>query len=89
MNREHARNAKGIAFLTHLNIAALHRGLIEGENTMESDRSIRRVVPLLLEPQSQWAPTGERGGRHLALTELIQAASVFPVSRVVEAMELP
>lgn len=47
------------------------------------------LIPLLLEPRSLWAPFGERGGRHLALTELIQAGSVFPVSRVMEAMELP
>jgi hypothetical protein len=43
------------------------------------------LIPLLLEPQSLWAPTGERGGRHLALTSLLEVGSTFPVVRLVEA----
>jgi len=47
------------------------------------------LIPLLLEPQSLWAPFGERGGRHLALDALIEVGTTFPVVRIVEPMEIP
>jgi hypothetical protein len=47
------------------------------------------LIPLLLEPQSLWAPFGERGGRHLALDALVEVGTVFPVVRIVEPLELP
>ncbi len=40
------------------------------------------LVPLLLEPQSLWAPYSERGGRHLALDSLLEPGTVFPVMRI-------
>jgi hypothetical protein len=45
------------------------------------------LLPLLLEPQSLWAPYAERGGRHLALESLLDAGTVFPVVRVLEPFE--
>jgi hypothetical protein len=45
------------------------------------------LVPLLLEPQSLWAPYGERGGRHLAFDSLLEVGAVFPVARIFEPPE--
>jgi hypothetical protein len=45
------------------------------------------LLPLLLEPQSLWAPHGERGGRHLALESLLEVGTVFPVVRILEPLE--
>jgi hypothetical protein len=45
------------------------------------------LLPLLLEPQSLWAPYGERGGRHLALESLLEVDTVFPVVRILEPLE--
>ena len=42
------------------------------------------LLPLLLEPQSLWAPYGERGGRHLALESLLEVGTAFPVVRILE-----
>jgi hypothetical protein len=44
------------------------------------------LLPLLLEPQSLWAPYGERGGRHLALESLLEVGMVFPVVRILEPL---
>ena len=44
------------------------------------------LLPLLLEPQSLWAPFGERGGRHLALESLLEVGTVFPVVRILEPL---
>ncbi len=45
------------------------------------------LIPLLLEPQSLWAPYGERGGRDLALDSLIEPGSAFPVLRIIAPLE--
>jgi len=45
------------------------------------------LIPLLLEPQSLWAPYGERGGRDHAFDELLEVGTVFPVVRIIEAMD--
>jgi hypothetical protein len=44
------------------------------------------LVPLLLEPQSLWAPYDERGGRSHAFDELLEIGTVFPVVRIVEPL---
>jgi len=46
------------------------------------------LLPLLLEPQSLWAPYGERGGRHLALDSLLDVGTVFPVVRILEPLDV-
>ena len=44
------------------------------------------LLPLLLEPQSLWAPWGERGGRKFALDSLLDVGTVFPVVRILEPL---
>jgi hypothetical protein len=46
------------------------------------------LIPLLLEPQSLWAPYGERGGRHLAFRSLLETGTVFPVTRILEPLNI-
>jgi hypothetical protein len=46
------------------------------------------LIPLLLEPQSLWAPYGERGGRHLALGSLIETGTIFPVVRIMKELNI-
>ena len=46
------------------------------------------LIPLLLEPQSLWAPYGERGGRHLALGSMLETGTIFPVVRVMKELNI-
>jgi hypothetical protein len=46
------------------------------------------LIPLLLEPQSLWAPYGERGGRQLAFRSLLEAGTIFPVARLMKELNL-
>lgn len=44
------------------------------------------LIPLLLEPQSLWAPYGERGGRQLAFRSLLETGTIFPVARIMNEL---
>jgi hypothetical protein len=44
------------------------------------------LIPLLLEPQSLWAPYGERGGRDLPFQSLLEVGTIFPVARIPEPL---
>jgi len=46
------------------------------------------LIPLLLEPQSLWAPYGERGGRHLTLGSLLESGTIFPVARIIKELNI-
>jgi hypothetical protein len=55
-----------------------------GTVVVPTRQAAANLVPLLLEPQSLWAPYGERGGRSHAFDELFEIGTVFPVVRIVE-----
>ena len=62
--------------------------LAPGTVVVPLQQAAANLVPLLLEPQSLWAPYGERGGRHLALQSLLVPGEVFPVIRILEPLKV-
>ena len=46
------------------------------------------LLPLLLEPQSLWAPYGARGGQHLVFDSLLEVGTIFPVIRIPDPLDV-